>query len=917
MTYESHDNDNTTDQKALERLAMRAQSERIIREHDLAAQRGNFSSSGYGRKLVSGEHGDTGILRVAVLAELIKEVAYGKNVAGVPELRSALEAIDAAHQITPPKGVQRYGSSKTTGAEVFALIALRTAVDYCAVIKNDKGLTKWTPFAAVVQKLGDRLHLQMLDAECWLLNAAEHQKQAGRWNRKHQGAKNKRTNLQLGQRAIVGEFYGLDLDTDVGKEKARERLAEFKWSEVQLQDVGKIVLDRCLMQIDVLELVPITKVGKMRKDVQRVKPTDALIEAWGREVLPQLTKDRIIQLPMVASPQPWSLATDADGKPLPGSKNTTGGYHRDSLKLMNPLVRQHNGNTRAVPSKQAIDLVNTLGATGYTTDDNQIAAFAWAVDHQREECGVPVMPLITIADLDAETRQNKLDIDKHGCVFVDGEPCLRETPEHDVWKAKRKQAYDHAIDAQSKYIRTAGIRAGLSDLQDQQALHYSWSFDSRLRVYPQQAALIHPQGTSVERTLLKFQQGQRVEKGSDAYREVVQAIGTSWKGDKCSHAARFDHGVEALSRFQDDITASDPADLSVLISNGAKEPWALLQQLREYDTAINNGGLWRVPLGIDASQSGLQILSALLLDTSGMEATNLILPADYQSTDGPTDGYRKVAEYAVKLLPKQRFSDASKLYIEQLLSGGNARSLSKAVVLPLPYGSTIEGSRKAVRKSIQEDLGIKSLAEHVQGPDAVTRWKLAEEVINDLTKLLRAAAARVYPAAMSALLWLEKLAGKAFDRQINADIAQPYLEWSLSDGSLISFNRQKILSRPVHTVNGKMLRLAGGDDPFKADRKRMVRWMAPSAVHAFDALLLRLAFSDWGNDRPLQLIHDCVATLPAELPETRTRIKSAFKTMVRDNSLEAIATDLKVEMTPLKKGNADLDKIDDSVFMFH
>ena len=72
-------------------------------------------------------------------------------------------------------------------------------------------------------------------------------------------------------------------------------------------------------------------------------------------------------------------------------------------------------------------------------------------------------------------------IEKHGHIFDDrGKPLLKGTPEHDEWKAKRKKAYDEAIEKQAKYSTPSGYER-LNDLKQQDRLFYSWSFDGRLR----------------------------------------------------------------------------------------------------------------------------------------------------------------------------------------------------------------------------------------------------------------------------------------------------------------------------------------------------------------------------------------------------------------------------------------------------
>ena len=78
------------------------------------------------------------------------------------------------------------------------------------------------------------------------------------------------------------------------------------------------------------------------------------------------------------------------------------------------------------------------------------------------------------------------------------------------------------------------------------------------------------------------------------------------------------------------------------------------------------------------------------------------------------DGYQKVADAALNLLKDEKriekmgICQASLSNINKMLKEMKTRTLAKRVVLPLPYGSTIDGSRDAVRKCLRDDYGIKA-----------------------------------------------------------------------------------------------------------------------------------------------------------------------------------------------------------------
>ena len=932
MSYENNnDHKELSPQEQLELRAGQTQTDRVIKEHLKGAKNKTFSSTGYGRMLVSGDYADSGLSRIDYLASLITRFAESRNQG--PQrpskklIKQCLKTIDEALQLNPNEGREkgaprcdRYGDKRISAAQLLAMICVKSAVD-CAVIEektDDRGNSQWQSFNYLAIKIGDRVGLQFTDAACFLLDPMQHQRTSKRWKKAHQTGSNRRTNILLGQREIVGKTVGglENVTSEEEKELAAsllERL-DIRWSTKDKAAVGQELAD-LVLELDILEPLEPERLGK-EHDFNRVKPTDALIETWLTNVLPAFTQDLVEQRPMVEPPIPWELLLDEEGKVVKGNENDSGGYHRPALRIEHPLVR---GNNATRPSQGGVDFLNTLGRTGYKLDEPMVDSFQWAVDHRLDEAGIPLPPLKTVADLDAEGAVNAAMIEEHGHILdKNGNPLIKGTDAHNKWRAERRQAYDDAVDQTAKFVRTVGVRAGLNELKSQPVLHYGWSFDGRCRAYPQQAAMLNPQGTAVERSLLRFEVGEQIKEGSEAHDRVLRAIGVGWKGDKCSHAQRQDNGIEALKLLLPHIDQEDPGDISTVIESGAKDPWALLQLLRCYQRAFLMDDLWDVGIGADASQSGLQILSGIRRDRIGLEATNVLLPPGYKPGDPPVDGYRRVANKAKKMLMTESYSKDVKYRLEILLDDDGVRGLAKSVVLPLPYGSTFEGSRDAIRKFIRTDMvgDVTRWIEETSSLEPVEAWKLGNEVVNSLTALLRKATAEVYPTAMETMQWMVKVASKALAQQKKAG-QMPSLHWRLHDGTVIHYWKFKKLVKRFESVNAGWCTLPIGDNLTRPDTKGLIDWIAPSFVHSLDAAILRIAFQDWPADRPLTTIHDCFTCLPSDMGRALKNLKSSFQEVCEQNTLQSLANGMGVDLKALPLGDAKLSQCSMSEFMFH
>lgn len=419
------------------------------------------------------------------------------------------------------------------------------------------------------------------------------------------------------------------------------------------------------------------------------------------------------------------------------------------------LVRGRFGESSTELSPLAIELLNTLGAVAFKADHDSCRSFDWAVVNNSQ--GVDDLanwPVETLYSLQQERAHMMAHIAETG---IHPSGFLRGSEEHTAWKHSQRDRYEEAIAAERRFIRTRAALLASKTIREFEEAWFSWSSDYRGRVYPQQT-LLSPQGPSVEKVLLRFSQGEHLSPEGET--EVLAAIGVAFKGNRLSLADRAAWGKANLKELLDATAGGDPADVKMLSSQfGAKDPWDALQLLRAAERTFRRGQPWDVPLGIDASQSGTQLLGGLLRDYSTLVATN-VLVGHLGPDKGPEDGYLHVqnaARFILDAKPDALLSVTSAGFVERLekldpvvrcwvarlMNHANARKAMKLTSMPMVYGSTHQGTAHGLDAWIRAQ-GIDLVAE-------LGSWQAQQAVVNGLTTVLREAVRLTFPKAMTAL----------------------------------------------------------------------------------------------------------------------------------------------------------------------
>lgn len=562
--------------------------------------------------------------------------------------------------------------------------------------------------------------------------------------------------------------------------------------------------------------------------------------------------------PLLVPPLPWVVSADQQAR-----HNFSGGFHSDLCRHQLPMCRGYH--YRSVFSSATAEFLNVLGRT------------AWCIDRGIYEVAKACFDSgVSVGSLKAVFRPHVLDqgMPAHIAALPTDHQDRRE------WRKSQAVLWEEHNDQKRRSVRTRQALNLAGEYINHPRFYLSWSADYRTRVYTQQPFL-HYQATQFEKALIRFADGCRLDEG--ALKWVEMAIGASYIGTKGS----FDERRSWCKENQQLIAAVAADPLGTITHwEAAEEPWLFLQMALEYRNVVltREKPFWDIPLQIDATSSGLQILSGSLLDPIGCQFSNVTCTGMDRPQDAYLEVVRRAREIAEATTKWQR-------YVPYL----NSRSLGKASLLVALYG----GSHGTRNKRVMETLVDANLY-----PDTLD-WKDS----NAITSIIQEASKETFPKAFAALKWIRAL-GKLALKNGSTEFV-----WSTPTSDRIALREFEIATHDIRTAHLGRVTSATERSP-KLAATQMINALAPSWVHSLDATILKTALADWKH--PVASIHDCLALLPSDLTRMMDRLHKAFVFTVSNDPLRRLADDLGVseeQLPRLELGTADLSRI--SPFMFN
>ncbi|QGH45059.1 DNA-dependent RNA polymerase [Bacteriophage Titan-X] len=660
----------------------------------------------------------------------------------------------------------------------------------------------------------------------------------------------------------------------VMKMQGRKNGIEFsEWGQAQRDQVGAYLTDQ-LAHLGMLDIGVVQKnsfEGGRRTHRTEVK---IMLTQEVQKLITQIS-DFVIEatpfyLPCVEPPKDWVAIDD-------------GGFHTQEMRRLNPWMVKTYAQTRDDYRDSGMD--NEMRAI------NALQRVPWRINKRLMEA---VSSIAKVHDMEEIISQGELPKPRkpewlHKDMTKDTMSAQQEL-EFKKWKREMANWHTDERLRQNKGNRFYNAMSVARKFAEYPSIYFVYFADFRGRKYVQTTG-VSPQGSDLQKALLEFAEGKPLLT-QDAKDWFCITGANRWGYDKASLPDR----VKWVAEHHDQIMAfaADPVNNDEWKT--ADKPLQFLSWCMEYEQwqVFGDRFLSRCAVAMDGSCNGLQNFSAMLRDSEGGVATNLI-PATL-----PNDIYQMVADRVTAILKGEEEDEAG--FRTLWLDHGLSRSLVKRSVMTLPYGS---------KQSSWSDFIIEDYLK--QGKFPALDKALYGLAARFLSKRMGDAIADTVVAAAGAMAWLQKgsttILNQGYDR----------IKWITPSGFPVT---QVYWESEEHRINTKLcgnakLSIRKSTDEVKKSRHR--NGIAPNFVHSLDAshlTLVTIACKDEGIDA-FAMIHDDFGTHAADSAAMYRIIREVFVAMYeRHDVLSAFHSAYPFLPEPPPMGDLDLSQVIDSPYFF-
>jgi len=403
------------------------------------------------------------------------------------------------------------------------------------------------------------------------------------------------------------------------------------------------------------------------------------------------------------------------------------------------------------------------------------------------------------------------------------------------WRRKAAKYYRDDLKYRSSRLTISKILWVASSYKDEASFYFPHQFDFRGRLYAV-PSFLNFQGCGLARGLLEFSKGQTLSHSGGAvwFRRAGPAL--------------FANIVEPtavdiwLRQHEHLIEATHKNPTENLWWSNAEEPWQFLAWVFEYHKyRTKTLELSHLPITLDASNNGLQLLSLILRNRQGAKDTNCV------DAENPSDVYNIILKDLNLKLKGNTIGDL-------WLSMGIPRKLVKNIIMTIPYGCTRYRATQIV-------LGwYRDSESEVFHNQAVAACEYLGSTI------IQAFAER-YGSFSELMGWMERLAGSMGDA----------LRWLSPSGFPVNQDYRKSKPHKVKSLLfGRMRSLTYRKDQKQMDTAKMGRAFVANFIHSLDAAILHKALHEAKSVDSVATIHDAFATHACDVDALIGAIKRAY-----------------------------------------
>ena len=601
------------------------------------------------------------------------------------------------------------------------------------------------------------------------------------------------------------------------------------WDKPTKVKVGTFLMD-CLMEVSGWFERDLVRKG--RKTISVLNPSEQLIKHHD-EIMRMAGIFSPLAKPMLIPPRNWHALQD-------------GGYYLNDLTRCHNLIRRTDHGL--IQGEIPYQFINKIQQVQY-----KLNPFIVKVAKELEERGISVGKFRPVI-------QHEIP------------PKPPEEASKEVWKSwKREATIARNLQAAEvrKSCRTRMTMEVVREFEDKD-YYIPWSFDYRGRVYPI-PNLLTPQDTDFGKSLILFSEGVKITKKGMEW--IKFQLATTYGLDKATMQERLDWIENGENRELVHRVWSDPIG-NIADWENADEPWLFLAACNEwYELYYEHRYETHLPVAVDATCSGLQILAGLAKDASTARMVNVI------GSEKPQDAYATIASRSMEAIP-----DRLKPHWD--------RKVTKRCVMTIPYNAKPFSNRSYIRDAFKE-----------KGVD------VDKEELTLCVNAVRAAMNIVVPGAMRVMKWIETEIARAI--KTGAD----EIRWTTPSG----FNvKQRLMKRKSTVIQTQLMgrcevHVAGVETG--VDLKHHKNATAPNLIHSLDASLLHMSVMNF--NKPIAVIHDSVLCRATDMCKLSTLVRDTYMTLfAKHEPLTDFALAIGAEENPPIIGDLKPEAVIDSQYFF-
>ena len=550
-----------------------------------------------------------------------------------------------------------------------------------------------------------------------------------------------------------------------------------KWAHRDKLNMGLQMTELVRVCTGIIEYVYILGSGKKRP-TRYVAPTKETME-WIENYNEYKEFIEPFWLPTVELPKNWTNVWD-------------GGYDHDDTSLPKvPFIKTPNmeylrGIEGALP--EPMEACNLIQQTPWSVNETVLSSMQWCWENNLVVGGLPSREHEELPPTPIDFKTNK--------------------EANTEWRRMAAKIYRGRVATMSRRLLVTKILYIAEKLVGNR-FFYPSHVDFRGRIY-NIPAFLGIQGPDISRGLIQFNRPEKIKTDEDVKWLAIQGANT-FGNDKFT----LDKRVDFAHEYSDTAIKIAKEPTQNLEWTEADEPFQFLAWCIEWATLKNTGKLnSQLPVNMDASNNGLQILSMLMRDEYGAHATNVL------DTDKPEDLYRVVSDKVIEKLKEDDTDLAHKW-----LAFGIDRKLAKRPTMVFPYGGTFYSCRAYVDEWYQDQLKSKKMKNpfteteryKVTGYLSRHTWNSINEVLDKPTQCMN---------------WLKSVA-KLIAKENKG------IEWLTPTGFPVVQDYKKTIAQTVTTkIGGTGTHIKWHAESDNISSKKAQQGISPNFVHSLDAAAL-------------------------------------------------------------------------------